>query len=230
VRQAIAHAIDRQAIIDSSLEGLARPAGGLLAPGNWAYEGQVAQYPYDPQRAAALLDQAGLIDPDGDGPAPRFRLSYKTSTDRLRTEIATIIVHQLAAVGIEVELRSFEWGTFFADIKSGNFQLYSLIWVGIVDPDIYHYVFHSSSLPPAGANRGRYSNPALDKLIEASRTEMDQGKRREMYSQVQKRPAEDCAYVSLWYGDNVVVHKRGLRGFVIYPGGEYTSLAAATQE
>ncbi|MDP8254190.1 MAG: ABC transporter substrate-binding protein [Candidatus Alcyoniella australis] len=230
VRQAISMAIDRRAIIDSSLEGMARPATGLLAPSNWAYEPDVPTFGYDPQRARELLDAAGLIDPDGDGEQPRFELTYKTSTDRLRNEIATIIAYQLGQVGIKVEKRSYEWGTFFADVKNGNFQLYSLTWVGITDPDIYHYVFHSDSLPPSGANRGRYRNPRLDGLIDASRVELDREKRKRIFEDVQRTLAADCVYVSLWYSDNVVVHSRGLHGFAIYPGGEYTSLATATLE
>ena len=225
VRQAISHAIDREAIIAHTLKGLAMKAEGVvLSPLNWAYEGDIPRYAYDPQRARELLDAAGFIDPDGDGPQVRFSLSYKTSTDMEAVEIAQIIKGYLQKVGIGLEVRSFEWGTFFGDIMKGNFQVYSLRWVGVVDPDIFYYLFHSSSVPPNGANRGRYRNAALDRLLELSRRTIDQTRRKELYSRIQKTLAADAVYTSLWYRDNLVVIREGFRGFHIYTGGEYKSL------
>ncbi|GAB4280851.1 MAG: peptide-binding protein [Deferrisomatales bacterium] len=225
VRRAISHAVDREALITYALQGLARPATGLLPPEHWAYAGDVPVYPYDPARARRLLDEAGYPDPDGDGPGVRFTLSYKTSTDKTGNEIARIIADQLGRVGIGVEVRSFEWGTFFSDVKKGNFQLMSLRWIGITDPDVFHYLFHSASIPPHGANRGRYRNPRVDRWIEESRREPDRERRRRLYARIQRAVAEDCVYTSLWWLDNVVVLRRGYRGFEPLPGGEYTSLA-----
>jgi peptide/nickel transport system substrate-binding protein len=231
VRQAISHAIDREAIITHTLKGLARKADGVvLSPYNWAYEGNIQQYAYDPARAMKLLDAAGFPDPDGDGPRMRFSLSYKTSTDMEAIEIAQIIKGYLKQVGIGLEVRSFEWGTFFDDIMKGNFQVYSLRWVGVVDPDIFYYLFHSSSLPPNGANRGRYRNAEVDRLLERSRRTIDQQRRKELYSRVQKILAADAVYTSLWYRDNLVVVKKGLAGFRIYTGGEFTSLQDVSWE
>lgn len=231
VRQAIAHAIDRNAIIDHTLKGLAVKADGVvLAPLHWAYEDTIRSYDYNPQRAKELLDAAGFPDPDGDGPGMRVSLSYKTSTDMESQEIAQIIKGYLKGVGIGLEVRSFEWGTFFDDIKRGNFQIYSLRWIGVVDPDIFYYLFHSSSFPPNGANRGRYYNPELDKLLAASRRTVDRGRRRELYSRIQKILAEDAVYTSLWYRDNFVVIREGFRGFQIYAGGEYISLKNVERE
>ena len=225
VRQAISSAIDCSAIITHTLKGLARKADGVvLAPSNWAYEGNIHRYAYDPARAMRLLDAAGFPDPDGDGPRMRFSLSYKTSTDMEAIEIAQIIKGYLKKVGIGLEVRSFEWGTFFDDIMKGNFQVYSLRWVGVVDPDIFYYLFHSSSLPPNGANRGRYRTAEVDRLLEQSRRTCDQAQRKELYSRVQKILAEDAVYTSLWYRDNLVVIKKGLSGFRVYAGGEFTSL------
>jgi peptide/nickel transport system substrate-binding protein len=228
VRQAIAHAIDRKQIIDALLFGLARPATGLLAPTNWAYTADVPTYDFDPVRAKALLDEAGLVDPDGDGPALRFTLSYKTSTNKLRMRIAEVMAEQLAAIGVGLNRRSLEWGTFFQDIKNGNFQTFTLTWVGITDPDILHYIFHSSMQPPTGANRGRYVNAVVDAWLEQTRRETDRNARRALFAQVQQQLAADCVYVSLWWMDNVVVHTDRLKGFFIRPGGDYRSLAGAS--
>lgn len=226
VRRAIAHAIDREAIIATLLLGQARVADSMFAPELPAHA-DVTRYTHDSARAKALLDAAGFPDPDGDGPAPRFRLSYKTSTDRLRNRIADAIAAQLAEAGIAVEKRQFEWGTFFADIQKGNFQTFSLTWVGVIDPDHLFYVFHSSSMPPSGANRGRYRNAKVDAQLERSRTEPDESARLDLLREVQRNVADDAVYVGLWWMDNVIVRRERLVGFTPYPGGEYTSLASA---
>ena len=231
VRKAISYAIDRDAIIEHTLKGLARKAYGIvLSPLNWAYTDRLPHYEYDPSRAKRLLDRAGFPDPDGDGPAFRFALSFKTSTDAESLEIAQIIREHLRQVGIKLEVRSFEWGTFFEDIKRGNFQLYSLRWIGVTDPDILYYLFHSSMIPPYGANRGRYRNEEVDRLLEEARSCLDREKRKELYERIQRILAEDVVYTSLWYRDNLVVMRRRLKGFRIYPGGQYTSLKEAWVE
>jgi len=225
VRQAIAHAIDRDAIIETLLDGQARKADGLLAPENWAYAQGLTRYKYDPEKAELLLDRAGF---KRRGPGePRFVLSYKTSTDRLRNRIADVMVHQLEQVGIAVEKRSYEWSTFFDDIKKGNFQSFSLTWVGLMDPDILRYIFHSSMTPPVGANRGGYSNLHVDDLLDRARIENDTKKRKDLYVQAQRIIADDCVYVPLWWADDIVVTSKRLEGFKLEPGGVYTSLAKA---
>ena len=224
VRQAIAYAIDREAIIRHLLKGLATPATGLLSPFHWAYEPSVPQWTYNPEEAKRLLDEAGLHDPDGEGPLPRFKLSYKTTTLDLRRRIAEAFKEQLNRVGIELEVRTYEWGTFYADIKKGNFHLYSLSWVGITDPDIYFNLFHSSSFPPYGNNRGRYRNPEIDRLLEKGRKSLTFEERKHIYSKVQKILALELPYIPLWWTKNVVVMKRAIQGFVPYPDGDLISL------
>lgn len=225
VRRAIAHAVDRGRLIDYVLYGQARPAAGMLPPEHWAHAGDAAFYGFDPQKAMALLDEAGYPDPDGDGPKMRLHLSYKTSTDKTANEAARVIADQLSRVGIGVEVRSFEWGTFFGDVKKGNFQMMSLRWVGLSDPDVFNYIFHTESIPPNGANRGRYRNAELDGWLDASRVEPDDEKRAALYRRVQEQVADDCVYASLWWPDNVLVLREGFEGYTPLPGGEYTSLA-----
>jgi peptide/nickel transport system substrate-binding protein len=224
VRQAIAHAIDRKAIIEHLLGGLAVPATGVLSPLNWSYEPAVEVYGYDPEKAKRLLDEAGHRDPDGPGPAKRFTLTYKTSQNELRRRVGEAIQGQLGEVGIEVKMRSYEWGTFFSDIRKGNFQIYTLTWVGITDPDIYYYLFHSKSLPPNGANRGTYLNPEMDLLIERGRVLQGREVRKEVYGRIQKILARDLPYVSLWNEVNVVVMDPRVQGFVLRPDGDFLSL------
>jgi peptide/nickel transport system substrate-binding protein len=224
VRQAIALAIDRPRIIRHLLKDLGTPATGLLSPFNWAYEGAVETWPHDPARAKRLLDEAGFADPDGDGPRPRFKLSFKTTNIDLRRRIAEAFKEQLQGVGIELEIRGYEWGTFYSDVKKGNFHLFSLAWVGVMDPDIYHQLFHSRSVPPDGDNRGRYANAELDVLLERGRRVTDRHQRRLVYSAVQKILARDLPYIPLWWAKNVVVQQAGLHGFVPYPDGDLFTL------
>ena len=228
VRRAIAHAIDREAIIRHLLKGLAAPATGLLAPEHWAYEPSVPGFPHDPEQAKTLLDSAGFPDPDGDGPLPRFKLSYKTTTLDLRRRIAEAFKEQLGRVGIELEVRTYEWGTFYGDIRKGNFHLYSLAWVGAIDPDVYFSLFHSQSFPPQGNNRGRYRNAELDRLLESGRRRLDLEERRQIYSRVQKTLALELPIIPLWWVKNVVVMKPGIEGFVPYPDGHLISLKKAS--
>lgn len=222
VRQAIAYAIDREPILRYLWRGEARPASSLLPPNHWAYEPTTRPYPHDPARARALLDAAGF-KPGADG--TRLTLTLKTSTEETSRLVAAVLQEQLREVGIRLELRSYEFATFYADIVKGQFQLYMLRWVGANnDPDIFEYVFHSGKIPPNGANRGHYRNPEVDRLINAARVEMNLAKRQRYYSEIQKIIAEDLPYIHLWYFDNVCVYNRRLKNLHLYPAGDYDFL------
>jgi peptide/nickel transport system substrate-binding protein len=132
---------------------------------------------------------------------------------------------QLREVGIALDIRSYEFATFFADVSKGAFQMYSIRWVGgNNDPDIFEYVFHSSRVPPKGANRGYYSNPKVDELIDRARQENDLNRRREIYSTLQRVLAEELPYINLWYMDNVVIHSRRVSNVELDPSGSYEFL------
>jgi peptide/nickel transport system substrate-binding protein len=224
VRRAIALAIDREAIVRTIWKGRADPADSILPPGSWAHAEGLPALRRDLAEAKRLLDRAGFPDPDGDGPKPRLALTYKTSQNELRRRIAAVLQEQLRQAGIAVEVHSHEWGTFFSDIRKGNFQLYSLTWVGIADPDIFHYAFHSSQVPPEGANRGGYSNPELDRLVEAGRREASLPARKEIYRKVQLLLSRDLPVIPLWASRNILVRDRRLAGFRLTPDEDYTSV------
>jgi peptide/nickel transport system substrate-binding protein len=226
VRRAIAAAVDREAIVRAIWKGRADLAESILPPGSWAEDAGIPPVRYDPARSRRLLDEAGYRDPDGDGPLPRLRLTYKTSQNELRRRVAAAIQEQLRQVGIAVEIQSLEWGAFFSYIKAGNFQLYSLTWVGIADPDIFHHAFHSASVPPDGANRGGYADAEVDRLTDAARRETSPERRREAYRQVQRILARDLPVFPLWAGRNVLVRDRRLSGFTITPDESYASVAS----
>jgi peptide/nickel transport system substrate-binding protein len=234
VRQAIALALDRPAIIAAKLDGLAVPATGLLPPQHWAYNGDVARWTHDAARARQLLDEAGLRDPDGDGPAPRLHLIYKTSSDAFRVAIARVIAAQLAEVGIAVEVRPFEFATFFADVKRGAYQLASMQTTDITDPDFYFMYFHSSWIPSEAArdgfNRWRYRSPLVDRLTLAGRQELDRARRKQIYDQVQREVAEDVPIVPLWHEDNVVLSNADVRGYILTPNARLSGLRTDTKQ
>jgi len=227
VRQAIACAMDRQAIVDALWRGRARLASSLLPPGHWARasDAELPQYPHDVARAQALLDAAGL-HPDKNG--VRLRVTLKTSTDETTRLLAAILQQQLKAAGIALETRSTEFGTFYADITKGAFQMYALRWIGSnEDPDIFRYAYGSGSMPPKGGNRGQYRNARVDALLKAAATMADQDERRRSYVEVQQILADELPGIPLWYPDNEVVHSRRLEGIAPAGAGDYDYLRSA---
>jgi peptide/nickel transport system substrate-binding protein len=231
VRQAIALAVDRERIVRAKFHGRARLATGLLPEMHWAYSGDVARYPHDPARAAALLDAAGFPDPDGPGGQPRLRLVYKTSSDQFRLAIARIIAAQLADVGIAVEVRSFEFGTFFNDIKRGAFQLATMQTAPITEPDFLYAYFHSERIPTAAdpglGNRWRYRSPRVDRLTEQGRRVASRERRAAIYQEVQQILAQDLPVVPLWHEDNVVVVREEVTDYQLFPSAGLRGLQHA---
>jgi peptide/nickel transport system substrate-binding protein len=224
VRQAIAYAIDRAPLLQYIWRGFARPALSILPRQSWAYDEKVVSYPHDPEKARQILDAAGYPAQDG----IRFHLTMKTSTEESTRLMAAVWQQQLREVGIALDIRTFEFATFFADVTSGAFQLYSLRWIGgNEDPDIFEYAFHSNRFPPKGANRGFYSNPRVDTLIDQARREVDQNARKKLYDEVQQILAQDVPYINLWYFDNVLVHTRRMRNATLNPSGNYDFLKTA---
>jgi peptide/nickel transport system substrate-binding protein len=223
VRQAIAYAIDRRPMIQYLWGGWAQPARSVLPPQSWAYNGNVPAYDHDSEKARALLDAAGYPEING----VRFHITMKTSTTESTRLMVAVIQQQLREVGIVLDIRSFESATFLADVIHGAFQMYGLRWVGgNQDPDIF-YVFHSSRFPPNGANRGRYSNPKVDALIDQARREVDQNARKKTYADVQLILADELPYIDLWYLDNVLVHNKRVRNLQLNSAGNYDFLRTA---
>jgi peptide/nickel transport system substrate-binding protein len=227
VRQAIACAIDKPALIAALWRGQAQAAETLLPEEHWAAasEAQLPQYPHDVRRAIALLEAAGL-KPDKDG--VRLRFTLKTSTDETTRLLAQAVQQQLSAAGIALTLRPAEFGTFYSDITKGAFQMYMLRWIGVnEDPSIFRYAYGSGSFPPKGANRGKYTNPRVDVLLQAAAGETDETIRRREYVEVQQILATDLPGIPLWYPNNEVVHSTRLTGVVVNAGGSFDFLRTA---
>jgi peptide/nickel transport system substrate-binding protein len=218
VREAIALALDREAIVAALFRGLAELGESILAPEHWAGAALEAA-PHDPARARRLLEASGY------GAARPLRLTYKTSADPFRLRLATVLQHQLANVGIETTIRSYDWGTFYGDVKAGRFQLYGLAWVGVHTPDIFRYAFHSASLPPAGANRGRFRSGAVDALIERAEQAQDTQTLAALFRAVQEELHAARAFIPLWREHNVAVWRAEVEGYRVARDGNYDALA-----
>ena len=224
VRQAVAYAIDRRPVIEYLWRGFAQPAASIIPPQSWAYNSDVPKYEYAPDKANRILDDAGFAAIQG----VRFHLTMKTSTEETTRLLAAVLQQQLRAVGVVLDIRTFEFATFFADVTSGAYQMYSLRWIGgNEDPDIFEYVFHSDKLPPHGANRSFYINPKIDALIDQGRAETDPSRRKPIYAQIQTILATDVPYINLWFLDNVLVHSRRVHNLKLNPSGNYDFLKTA---
>ena len=225
VRRALAYAIDRRPMIQYLWRDFAHPAASILPPQSWAYDASVPEYNYDPEKARQILSSAGYPEVNG----VRFHLTMKTSTSEESTRLMVAVMQQqLRDVGIALDIRTFEFATFFADVTSGAYQMYSLRWIGAnEDPDIFEYAFDSSKFPPHGANRSFYVNPRIDQLVAVGRSETGQTRRKAAYDEIQQILATDLPYITLWYLDNVVVHTRRVHRLTLTPSGNYDFLRTA---
>jgi peptide/nickel transport system substrate-binding protein len=206
IRQAIAHAIDRNTIVAKVMVPNSRVASAILPPEHYTNQTKLRLYDYNPTLAKQLLIEAGVKLP--------LKLIYKTSTDAQRVRFATIMQAQMQPAGIELEIRSLDWGTFFAEVKQGNFQLYGLTWVGIKTPEIYTKAFGSNSIPPNGFNRGRYVDAELDSLLAD-----------ENWQAATIRIHQQLPYIPLWYEGQFAAMRKGIDNYSPKPDGNWDDLA-----
>jgi len=216
IRQALALAINREEMRQKLIMGLAREATGLLSPESWAYHRPGRLYRFDQRKARRLLREAGALP---------LHLTYKTSASLASRAKAAVIQDYLRRVGVDLTIESYEWATFYDDIKKGNFELASLVWVGITDPDALRIRFHSKMVPPLGANRERYQNPELDRLLDEASTTFDRKARKAAYREAQEILARDLPYISLWYKDNFALAKRTIQGIRLGPFAGFRFIA-----
>ncbi|MBN4073547.1 ABC transporter substrate-binding protein, partial [Mariprofundus ferrooxydans] len=201
VRRALALAIDRVKLKKELFADLPVLAETVLTPSHWA-SSRLPVVPFDRQAANHLLDEVGLLR-DADG--IRFSMVYRTSTDPTRLRLATAITAMWADIGVNVSIESLEWGGFYARIKRGDFQVFSLAWVGITDPDIYRWILHSTMWPPKGANRGRYASEQMDAWLDGAAAANTQSERKALYGLIEQKMQQDMVYIPLWYDPVIAV-------------------------
>ena len=222
VRQAIAYAVDKKALIDGVLLGLGQEATGPYKPGTWAYNPNVRKYPHDPARAKALLAEAGWKEKDGvlvkDGQPFEFTVLTNAGNDA-RAKTAAILQQNLAGVGIRMKIRTVEWAAFINEfIDKRKFDAVILGWNITPDPDQFD-IWHSSKTGPKELNHIGFANSEVDRLLDEGRGTFDLEKRKKAYFRIQEILAEEQPYVFLYVPETLpVVHNR-FRGIVPAPAG-----------
>ncbi len=211
LRQALHLAVNRKDLLTYKLEGLALPATSLLSPIHPMFNASLKVPDFNLQAAKQLLSGLNL------GTKP---ISFKSSNAPSAVENVSVIVDQFKKLGLHFKQQSFEWGTFYADIKSGNFDLALSKWVGLIDADIYRQAFHSHETPP-GRNRGFYANPHLDELVDKALQTQDFEKRREFYLEAQELVFADLPIIPMWYDLDIAIVSRRIKNFHAYPSGDF---------
>lgn len=212
-RWALSKALNREEIIKYKLEGYAESATSLLPSNNPFHDPSLKKVEYDPEFAKSVIKKMNL----------KKEFILKTSNNPEVVEYARVIAAQLTQAGLNVKIQSYEWGTFYGDVKSGNYQMAIMRWVGLTDPDIYRQAFHSREFPP-GRNRGYYVNTELDKMLDEGIVIENIEKRKAHYNIIQKTIFDEHIIVPLWYNSLVdIVHKR-ISGYVPPVSGDLSPI------
>lgn len=195
VRQAVNYAVNKESLVKDVLQGTAAVSAGPIPPAfNWAYNAEVAPYPYDPAKAKALLAEAGA-----QGAEVTFYVTEGGSGMLDPVPMGTAIQADLAAVGLKVNIKTFEWNTFLAQVNpglAGKADMAEMAWM-TSDPDTLPFLTLRSAAWPdkGGFNSSYYSNPKVDALLEQARRETDRTVRADLYRQVQAVVHEDAPWL-----------------------------------
>lgn len=220
VRQAIAYAIDRETIVEKLLLEQARVAHSILPEQSWAYAPGTI-YSYDPQRAKQILDEAGYIDPDGDGVRMRFAkpIAFKLSSASSVRQYSEVIQNYLRAVGIPASVETMELTTLIAAQRAGQYQMTTGRWVGgNQDP-----IFLKDLFATGGAfNRNLYSDKRVDALLQEAVSLGNGEQSKGLYTEVQQIISRDVPMFPLWYTDNMAVGVKGISDMKIDPSGDWS--------
>ena len=215
VRRAIATAIDRERIAQTLLAGRAEAASTLLPPQHWAYT-PARPWPFDPRAATATLAEAH---------PGRLHVTLLTSTDRLRGTIARFLAQELAEIGVDADVVPLELGTLLGRLGAGDFELATLQLPEITEPNVLRIFLHSTSIPPAGANRGRVQDAEVDRLLDDGESTLDVAARRTIYAALEKRIRDQALFIPLWHEDQVAVVSDRARSFMPSAEGRWLGLA-----
>lgn len=224
VRRAMTMFLDRAGIARSIFGGTARIISGPWAPDSPAYDATVTPLPFEPARAAALLDEAGWRDTNGDGTRDKegkeFTLEILTSAGSVvGRQIDETLAAELARAGVRARVRPLEWVTFIERVGAGDFEAASLGWsASDPNPDPYSY-WHSSQFPPDGLNSGFYSNPQADRWMEEARRELDSEKRISLYHRLHRLFRDEAPALFVVNTSRKYAFRKQIRGLVTSPLG-----------
>lgn len=211
VRQAVNYAVNKQSLVDDVLQGTAEVSAGPIPPAfNWAYNEDVAPYPYDPEMAKKLLAEAGA-----EGAKLTFLVTEGGSGMLDPVPMGTAIQADLAAVGLDVEIKTYEWNTFLSEVNpglEGKADMAEMAWM-TSDPDTLPFLALRTAAWPdeGGFNSSYYSNPEVDALLDKARLSTDPAERGDLYRQVQTLTHEDAPwlFVANWKQNAVVTSAVG---------------------
>jgi peptide/nickel transport system substrate-binding protein len=222
VRKALAHAIDRTALIKAKFGDRAELASSFVPLGHWAYDADTPAYAFDPAAARALLDQAGLTG------TPRASWVLRCDSERSRVSIARAIAAMLADVGIAVRVQTTENATLLADLDRGHFELTLLQFPEVIEPHVLSWFFASDRIPGPGRiglNRWRYTDQATDDALELGRRSLEREQRKRAYVLLQRRLADRLPVVPLWHESVVAVRSTRVPAIQIPRDSRFTTLA-----
>lgn len=196
-RQAINYAIDKRALVEDVLQGTAEIAAGPVPPAfAWAYNDELAPYPHDPDRARALLEQAGY-----DGEEVVFYVAEGGSGMLDPVTMGAAIQADLAAVGMNVRIETYEWNTYLDRVNQGlegQASMAQMAWM-TNDPDTLPFLtLRTEAMPENGGfNSGYYSNPKVDRLLSEARRATRHDRRATLYREMQAIVYEDAPWISV---------------------------------
>jgi peptide/nickel transport system substrate-binding protein len=217
LRLALSLAIDRELLATTILGGYAEPADTLFPATHWAYVTPATRLHHDPTTARNII-----AEKTGGG---RIHAQLLTSTDRLRGTLARAIAQEVADVGIDLEVVPLELGTMLARLAAGDFDLGGLQIPELIEPNTMRVFLHSANIPPAGSNRGRVRDGALDQLLDLGASIQETATRRAIYGEVDRLVRMELPIIPLWHEDQVVVTSARARAFIPGADGRWGALA-----
>jgi len=224
VRQALSHLVNKQQIIDTIYKGIGKPANGPIVPTMWAYPADIPSYPYSPDRAKALLDEAGWkAGADGSRVKDGQKLSLTVRThseDPDRKQLIQVLQSEFQKVGIDATTNTVEFPAFFQDVQDGKYQVGVIGWLNLSDPD--RATFRQFTIDGT-ANYGKYKNEQVDKLLKDARATLDQGKAKTMYADAVKQIVDDAPYIFVQYQEYIAMYSPKVQGYVVNPVANWLS-------
>lgn len=228
VRQAMTYLTNRRQIVKSVLFGLGEVVDSPIYFFRPEYDKTLASYPFDPQKALALLKEAGWSDTDADGVLDKvidgqnvpLRFEIKVNSgNAVRKSVALVLLDELNKHGIAASVRELDWTIFLNDVKNHQFDAVVLGWqMSTTEPDAFQ-VWHSSQAENKGSNHISYKNPRVDKILERYRPEFDAQKRVELYREFQRILHDEQPYTFLYVGKRVSAVHRRFAGVEVFPDG-----------
>ncbi|MDW7651112.1 MAG: peptide-binding protein [Bacillota bacterium] len=220
VRQALNYAFPKQDFIDTVLDGVGTVAHSDTPPMSWAYNPNVKQYEYNPEKAVEILEEAGwVLNDDGVREKDGVKLEFTMSTNsgnQIREDFQEIAKQNWEAIGASVEIQNYEGATLFGDIlENMSFDMIIFAWVSGFDPNA-ETLWHSKQQPDkygTGQNYVGLENDRLDELIEAGLKETDKEKRIEIYHEVQEILSEEVPYIFVYFYNTVTAVPGNLENF-----------------